>query len=88
MTDARMTPAGRKAAENANRGTHYVGADKSDEDIAKAGDVAKLTDTTKLNAKPRAGFPARKDFGSQDEYLAAIKKYNAQAAGQRDALKK
>lgn len=88
MSDARMTPAGRKAAENATRGTHYVGADKSDEDINKATDAAKLTDTTRLGAKKEAGFPSRKDYGSDAEYHKAIGAFRAKQQGQKDALKK
>lgn len=88
MADGRMTPAGRKAAEAATSGTKYIGADKSDEDIAKAGDTAKLTDTTRIGAKKEAGFPNRKDFKNDPDYFAAIASFRNKQRGQLEALKK
>lgn len=84
MSDARMTPAGRKAAEKS--GTHYIGPDKGADDTS-ATDRAKAQDTTRLGAKAEVGFPSRKDYGSDPEYHKAIAAFRAKQRGQKDALK-
>lgn len=86
MADGRMTPAGRKAADEATRGTHYVGPDKGADDTS-ATDKAKAQDTTRLKAKNETGFPKRASFKSDSDYHAAIKSFRNKQQGQLEALK-
>jgi hypothetical protein len=92
MTDYRMTPAGRKAAEKG--GTSYVGATKSGEDVARAQDKERLTDTSRLGAMGKRGkgpAPKQADYPSTKAWGDAFQKWreapDAEAEGQKKALR-
>lgn len=72
--------------------THYVGADKSDDDIAKAQSTSRLTDTSRLGALGKKGGrgprPQQGDYATLAEFGAAIRKWQEtpEVEGQKRAL--